>query len=85
MAIRFPYVDLNAQALLDAESAVVADTSGVIVAGGVGGVGVAHAPSDFEDDDIAETVDVGVGVGGAGSGEGVETDTLVVDGEVVSC
>lgn len=83
VAIRFPYVDLNAQALLDAERAAVADNSGVIVAGGVGGVGVgvAHAPSDFEDGDIAETVGVGVGVGvgGAGSGGGVEADTLVDD------
>lgn len=79
VAIRFPYVDLNAQALLDAERAAVADNSGVVVAGGVGGVGVgvAHALSDFEDGDIAETV--GVGVGGAGSGGGVEADTLVDD------
>jgi len=79
VAIRFPYVDLNAQALLDAERAVVADNSGVVVAGGVGGggFGVAHAPSDFEDGDIAETV--GVGVGGAGSGGGVEADTIVDD------
>jgi hypothetical protein len=67
VATRFPYVDLNAQALLDAKSAF----------GGVGGVGVAHDPSDSEDGDIAETVGVGVGVGGAGSGGGVEADTLV--------
>ena len=76
VAIRFPYVDMNAQAVLDAENVVVvrdeSHDSDIDVAGGVGGGGGAHAVND-------EAVDVGVGDNSGGGGAGVDVDILVDD------
>lgn len=75
VAIIFPYVDMNAQALLDAGNAVVvreSHDSGVDAVGGVGGGGVAHVAN-------VETVDVGVGDSSGGGSAGVEGDILVDD------
>jgi hypothetical protein len=74
VAIRFPYVDMNAQALLIADNAIIArdsDDSGVDVAVGVGGE-VATEVS------IIETSHVGTGDSSASAG-GVEVEILLDD------
>jgi hypothetical protein len=76
VAIAFPYVDLNAQALLNVENNGIADSSDVAFVGGGGGGGVAQAPLGVEDGTNADAVGVSV-EGSAGSGGGAEDDTPV--------
>ena len=78
VAIIFPYVDLNAQALLNVENAGIADSDDVGIAGGVGGGGVAQTPLGVEDGANAEAVGVSL-EGSAGIGGGAEDDTPVDD------